>query len=279
VQVAYPAPGATSSRGDASWGDPECPGPPGAAISPHGIDVAKRPDGRTSLLAVNHGGRESVELFEVLWSGAEARLEWRGCALAPEGALFNDAVHLPGSGFLVTRMLDRDDEMWGMLRASLGRATGRVYEWQPRAGFRPVPGSAGPMPNGIEVSSDGAELYLNLYSAGEVRRVARDSGRVLAAGRVRQPDNSSWAADGRLLVASHKGGVAENMACMRLREGACGMAFEILALDPQTLDGEVIFANAGPPMGGATVAIEVNGDLLMGSFAGDRLIRARPGGL
>jgi hypothetical protein len=134
------------------------------------------------------------------------------------------------------------------------------------------------MPNGIEVSADGAEIYLNLYSAGEVRRIARDSGRILATGRVRNPDNSSWASDGRLLVASHTGGIAEQMACMRLREGACGMAFEIVALDPHSLEGEAIFANAGSPMGGGTIAIEVDGDLLMGSFAGNRLIRARLGG-
>jgi hypothetical protein len=27
------------------WGDPDCPGPPSAAFSPHGIDLASRLDG------------------------------------------------------------------------------------------------------------------------------------------------------------------------------------------------------------------------------------------
>ena len=80
--------------------------------------------------------------------------------------------------------------------------------------------------------------------------------------------------DGRLLVASHVGGFSEYEPCMNLAAGACPMAFEILALDPVSLEGDVIFANRGAPMGGGTVAIDVGGELVIGSFAGDRVIRA-----
>ena len=66
------------------------------------------------------------------------------------------------------------------------------------------------------------------------------------------------------------------MRCQELDEGACPLSFEIVALDPETLEGELVFANEGAPMGAGTVAVEVGSDLLIGSFAGDRIIKVRP---
>jgi sugar lactone lactonase YvrE len=279
LRILFPPPAsaaAQSAAGD-DWGDPSCPGPTDAAFSPHGMDLAHRADGALSLLVVNHGGREAVEMFEVTGTNADVAVHWRGCAAAPEGALLNDVVHLPGGGFAVTRMMDKDAQISGMLRSMLGMETGRVYEWQPATGLRALPGSEGAMPNGIEVSPDGRGLYSTRYGAGEVRRVGRPGGALLGSAPVKQPDNSTWAPDGRLLVASHTGGLGEQMACMRHEPGtACSLAFEIVALDPDTLEKQVVFAHEGPPMGAATVAVELGGELWMGSFASDRLIRARP---
>lgn len=258
------------------WGDPDCPGPPGAEFSPHGIDLARRPDRRSQLLVVNHGGRESVELFEVTGAGPVAALEWRGCALPPDGAFFNDVVHLPDGGFLVTQMMDRDAQLWGRLRAALGLETGFVYEWGPGRGYRAVPGTEGSMPNGIEVSADGREIFLNLYGAGEVRRISRETGEVLAQVELPAPDKSSWGRDGRLLVASHVGPLGDILACLEVVEGACPLAFEIVALDPVTLEAERVFANAGAPMGAGSVALDLGGELLIGALAGDRILRAPP---
>src|SRR5215813_10092369 len=41
---------------------------------PHGIDVSLRPDGRVELYVVNHGGTESVEVFEVHLDGPRPAL-------------------------------------------------------------------------------------------------------------------------------------------------------------------------------------------------------------
>ena len=44
----------------------ECPGPlDGAVASPHGLGATTTPEGTEYLYVVNHGGRESVEVFEV----------------------------------------------------------------------------------------------------------------------------------------------------------------------------------------------------------------------
>ena len=128
--------------------------------------------------------------------------------------------------------------------------------------------------NFIELSADGKDIYLNVYSVGEVRRISRASGEVLAIADIAYPDNLTWSKQGQLLVASQTGtGIAAQMACADLREGACPFAFEIIALDPETMKTTMIFANEGPPMGAATVALDVGGAIVIGSVLADRVIR------
>jgi hypothetical protein len=61
--------------------------------------------------------------------------------------------------------------------------------------------------------------------------------------------------------------------CQRTERGACPLAFEIVALDPANLTRETVLAHEGPPLGAATVAVDVDGALYIGSFKGDRLVR------
>ena len=256
----------------AGWGAPSCPGPP-SAFSPHGVDLEQREDGSWQLLVVNHGGRESVEFFQVTTADGRPRLHWRGCTPVPRPEFLNDVVGDGAGGFWATHMYPRDAALASMLKAMLGTDVGHVVRWQPGSGFSVVPGSAGRMPNGIERSADGRELYVNLYLGSEVIRLDRTSGRVLARAEVPSPDNSTWGEDGRLLVASHDDGLLEFGACGDLESGACGFRFRILALDPETLEAEVLLEHRGAPMGGVTVARQVNGDLWLGTFAGDRIAR------
>ena len=64
-------------------------------------------------------------------------------------------------------------------------------------------------------------------------------------------------------------------ACSELEAGTCPIAFEIVALSPDLSEREVLFANAGPPMGAGTVAIQVGDELVIGTFAGDRVALVR----
>ena len=215
---------------------------------------------------VNHAGRESVELFEVAADGA---LTWRGCAEAPEGGYLNDVVVLRDGSFWVTRMFDQGSDTWAFLRAQFSLDTGWAYAWSQTVGFSKLPGSDGPFPNGIEKSDDERYAYLNTFNGARKIEVATGT---IAAERTMDPlDNSYWSDDGRLLVASHTGSVAEMLACLSVPEGACGMPFEIVALDPEDLSEQVIIAHQGAPMGGATVALQRDGVYYLGTFAGDRL--------
>ena len=273
LALAYPPVGGDASAPRPGWGDAHCPGPPGAAFSPHGLDLATRPDGALQLLVVNHGGRESIELFEVSDSPGAPELAWRGCALAPEDALLNDVAALPDGGFVTTKFLSKNHPNWSSLLGLLRLSTGYVLEWQPEGGFRRLPGTDAPLPNGIAVSRDGETLFVDEYLADEVRKISRRSGELLGKADVASPDNLNWTADGRLLVASHNAPLNEILACGDVVQGQCPFHFSIVLLDPKEMKGVALYENAGPPMGAGTSALRIGNDLLIGSFAGDRLLR------
>jgi hypothetical protein len=277
-----------------SWGDASCPGEIGDALSPHGIHLSKRRDGRMQLLVVNHGGRESVEFFEVTGhdshvprggrgrreasgEGELLTLEWRGCAVAPPFSALNDVVALPQGGFLVTHMTRNDGPdamMRGIQAGERGENTGHVWRWQPSTGFVVQRGSEGPMPNGIQLDAAGEVAYINMgVSTGGVRKIELDTGEVLGFASLPNPDNSSWTEDGHLLVAGLSRG-ADIAPCLQATFAvSCGAKFYVAELDPATLATKVLLEHEGPPMGLATVAVEVGKFLYVGSAAGDRILR------
>ena len=258
------------------WGDPQCSPPAVASFSPHGIDLARRDSGEWELLSVNHGARESVEFLELEVSAEGLSLDWRGCALDPDHSSFNDVVAKRDGGFWVTQMSHSGRQWLALLEALVGIDTGCVYAWTPAHGFAEVPGTSAVLPNGITASADERFLYLaTANGGGEVRKIDAGTGRTLVHRAVAKPDNFSWAEDGRLVVASHADSIWELAACRGLARGACGAAFEVLALDPDTLEGFAWLAHRGAPIGGVSVAVQLGDSLYLGSFAGDRLARWR----
>ncbi|HJO24483.1 MAG: hypothetical protein QF890_04175 [Myxococcota bacterium] len=272
----FPLENATPGPGD--WGSAQCPGPPGTAFSPHGINLGRGPDGSWMLLAVNHGGRESIEFFEVLPSSEKLALRWRGCVPAPEGANLNDVLILPEGGFLTTHMFPASGTAGTALQIlrmiAFETKLGRVLEWQPETGFSDVPGTEASFPNGLEISDDGSTLYLNVYMGDEVRAIRLDTGETVFSAEVESPDNATWSSDGRLLVASHPGSFLETLACTSIESGSCIRPFQIVAIDAETGISEVVIDSDGTPMGAGTVALQVGDDVWIGSFIGDRIGRA-----
>ncbi|MCC5886982.1 MAG: hypothetical protein JJT88_11170 [Gammaproteobacteria bacterium] len=270
--VLYPL--ADADAPEIGWGQADCPGPPGPEFSPHGLDLIQRGDGRHALLVINHGGRESVEYFEVDPEAVgAARLSWRGCVMMPEPLFLNDLVALGDGGFWATHMYPRDAEMSSVLKALFGTDTGWVVEWRPQSGFAEVPGTRAPMPNGIARCAEERHVYLNAYFGSEVRRIDVESGEVLARVAVPHPDNLTWAKDGRLLVASHRAGLRQIASCRDVRHGTCAVAFSILALDPEDLTSEILLERDDVPTGAVSVALQVDEHIWLGTFAGDRVAR------
>ncbi|MBN1652855.1 MAG: hypothetical protein JXA30_03685 [Deltaproteobacteria bacterium] len=260
------------------WGDENCPGPPTKAFNPHGIDLSTRTDGKQQLLAINHGGRESVEFFELIENQKGIELIWRGCAIAPDNSFLNDVVALPNGGFLVSHMFPKSHGLTALyhnIRAILGSDTGHVFEWRRNRGFKQLAGTDAPFPNGIEVSENGDDIYLNVYHGNQVRRVSRASGKPLGEITVPHPDNITWSDEGRLLVASHIARAIEVAKCFAIEKGACPVGFEVVEIAPDLSKKKRLFQNQGPPMGAGTVAVSLGNELFIGSFKADRMLRVK----
>jgi hypothetical protein len=258
------------------WGDAACAPPPTDTFAPHGIDLARRSDGTSQLLVVNHAERDRVEYFAVEESDVGLALYWRGCVPAPPQAYLNDVVTRPDGGFWVTDSMPRTQRLWALLRGLVFAGdTGRVWRYTRSAGFVVEPGSAMPFPNGIAKAPGADMLYVASFFGNAVRRIDLGKGEVTGSVAVGHPDNLTWAADGDLLVASHSDSLLELAACRGLADGSCGAAFDVVEVDPAALTQRLILAHRGAPIGGVSVALELGGELYLGTFAGDRIARWR----
>ncbi|MFU8817175.1 MAG: hypothetical protein ACNA7W_17650 [Pseudomonadales bacterium] len=266
-------PGADRVQPAEGWGDAACPPP--EIFSPHGIDLEQLESGAHALYVINHGGRESVEMFEVLEDEQGVELLWRGCVLAPEHGYFNDLVVLQNGDFWVSQMFPRDANVtWAALRMQFtGYAPGYAYHWSPAGGFARLPGTDAKFANGIEKSADERYVFLNSYFGDELIKVDTATGTRLGSVAVASPDNLTWSPTGELLVASHHASIPEMLACTEIDAGSCGFRFQIVAVNPDTLDARVLLDHEGPPMGAATVALPFEDSVYLGTFAGDRIAR------
>lgn len=285
TRALYTAGGTGDAPGDGGppWGDPACSEAP-ATLLAHGIDLRRRADGRWQLLVVNHGGRESVEFFELAGGPQGLEAAWRGCAEAPEDASLNDVVGLPGGGFLVTRMTSRDAPLWEMLLAVVGIDNGVVYRWDPDSGYRELPGTEGRFPNGIALAPGGDSFYVNMYLGSSVRHyslpeaslpeTSLPKAELLGEVAVSRPDNLSWTGEGHLLVASHHASLWQLMGSLRQDHRVPSLLpYSIVEIDPQTLATRELFHHEGEPMGAGTVAVQRDDALYIGSYVGDRIVR------
>jgi len=273
VHKLYPGSTSRIARSD-FWGAPTCM-TPSKTFQPHGIDLSQRSDGRWQLLVVNHGGRESVEFFELQLSKHDStQLVWRGCAEAPEQGSFNDVAALPDGGFLVTHMADKDSEMWQLFLSLFGVDSGFVYRWDQAKGYYPIVGTEGKMPNGVAVSPDGTTFFVNQYFDNELRKYDLATGDLLGAVSVEKPDNLSWNPQGRLYVASQHASLLELIKSVNTKTAVPSLLpFSIYEVDPQTMQKKRVVERKGKPMGAGTVAVEVDGYLYIGSYLGDRMIK------
>ena len=270
--------GAAASVPSGRLGSTECPGPPDAAkLDTQGLSLRRLGTGRSRLYAVNHGGRESIEIFDVTEHNGMPFTTWRGCVLMPPGNAAN-AVATYADGTILATVLNRP----GTTKADFmrGKPTGGVYEWHPgAAGFRLLPGIELPGNNGLETSPDGRFFYvvafgvhaIVMYSRTDTRRPLRQA---TAPGFM--PDNVRWEGDG--LIAA--GMTYDEPACGGIRRIVNGRAdpmlchrgYVVAAVGPKTLHFTVL-ASAGPnpAFNGVTTGLLMGGRLWLGSYQADRV--------
>jgi hypothetical protein len=283
---------------EVGWGDDDCEAPDADEFSPRGIDSVRRSDGRIEVAAVNQGRRRAVELFELVAAleppadrpptyvpavdddqpqrmpaPIELALLWRGCVRSPTAASFGDIAADPRGGFWVTQAFPRQHPFWSYLKARLGFSTGYLYRWHPKSGFERVAGTEARLPSGIALAHDGSHVFYGTYLGDEVLKFDLASGEVVGRTVVMQPNKMSWGRDGRLLVASHTAGFLERGQCDDEPVGACGFSFEVVSIEPDSMDASVLLAHRGMPIGGVDAAVNLGDSLYLASHLGDRIVR------
>ena len=274
----YPAGAPLAQHDTETFG--ACPGAPvpGAFVS-HGLAIRPRADGHSTLYVVGHGGREAVEVFDVDASGDAPVLTWRGCVPTPDGMEANSVASLPDGSLLVTIPLHHGIPISDALA---GKPTGAVYRWSPgEPGFTMLRGTELPYANGIEASADGREFYVassglfnvTAFSNENPAQVLRRTGTFTFV-----PDNLRMDGEGRLLTAGldvvyEACGAVKQSEEFSLEEFAsCPRPFTVLAIDPQSMQTEVVATGpANPAFSNITMALPVGDELWIGTFAGDRI--------
>lgn len=257
---------------------PQCPGPVDPKLfNARGLSLRKQSDGHYTLHVVNHGGRESIEIFDVQLSGDKPTLRWRGCRLMPVGQVGN-AVATFSDGTLLVTVLTRPGT--AIADFVLGKITGAVWAWKPGATrFTLVKGSELPGNNGLETDPDDRHFYVVAFGWHAVlvydrRDTDKPVRRIVMPDFM--PDNIHWT-DGRLVAAGMR---FDEPACGGLRQVVNGEADKMLchrgyvaaAIDP--VAGTVSTIAYGAPesaFNGVSAAAIVGDTLWVGSYQADRL--------
>ena len=251
-----------------------CPGPldPKQAIL-HGLSLRPAQGGHYTLYATNHGGRESVEVFDLDPRGAAPAATWIGCVVTPDKLAFNSVAAF-SDGALVATVLVFPDKTFQDVWA--GRNTGIVLMWTPGSkDFRRLPGTELPGNNGIETSADDREFFV--VSTGLKRVVAfsrADPSKPLRTAQLKEfgPDNVRLVGN-RLLTA---GIIDAEPACggapKKPEDIQCPRGWVVDAIDPKTMAiTEIARGPAAPPYTGTATAMPVGDTLWLSSFTGDRV--------
>jgi len=252
-----------------------CPGPldPKQAVL-HGLSLRPAAGGRYTVYATNHGGRESIEVFELNAAGGAPSATWIGCVVLTSGMAANSVAAFT-DGSLVATVLILPGKTFEDAFAL--RSTGVVLAWSPGdATFRPLPGTELSANNGIETSPDDREFYVASTTTKRIVAFSRAAPhKPLRTAQLKEfgPDNVRWTADNRLITA---GMIDDEPSCggpPRTEEAIrCPRGYVAATIDPKTM--AVTELARGPrttSFTGTAMAMRVGDELWLGSFFADRL--------
>jgi hypothetical protein len=240
---------------------PDCPGPPAAPFTTHGLYLEAGNRQVLRLMAVVHGSRESIDVFEVDARPSTPSLTWIGCVIAPEPIGLNSVRGLTDGGFITTNWLPRGGTPDAMQKMMAGEKNGELWEWHTASGWQKVPGSEAAGANGIELSDDGKTIYMAAWGSQSFIRLSRGAtpikrDEIPLGFRV---DNIHFARDGALMAAGQITHPSNRTS-------------RVVRIDPKTLAlRDVLTRPDDATFAGNTTAIEVGKNLWLGSYRGNRI--------
>jgi hypothetical protein len=270
---------------DFDWAEfGSCPGAPSArAFEPHGISLMPEKNGYYRLLTVNHGGRETIEVFDVDTNADIPLLTWRGCIQSPPG--FTNSVAQFSDGTMLVSVLTRP----GTTIADFvdGRNTGGVFELRPGSRkFRFLSGTDLPGDNGLATDPDQKHFYVvafGLHAIVTFSRYHTDKPIRISVAPGFMPDNIHWV-DGHLIAA---GMVSDEPACGGVRKVIRGVAdgmlchrgYGVAEFYPDSGQFRMIaYGEPNPAFNGVSSALPIGDTLWLGSYQADRIAyRGLPG--
>ena len=258
---------------------PLCPSAPDLGhLETHGLSIRAGKNNRATIYAVAHGGRESIEIFNVDASGTTPVLTWTGCVVMPEGMPANSVASF-SDGSIVATILLMPGKTFGDSLAM--RPTGAVVKWSPGAtGFTTVGNSSLPGNNGIEVSADDSEIYV-VSSGFQTIVVFSNTNPVRQLRSTKQlpitPDNVHMGPNGMLLTAGMKNDVPEcggppnprmDLAILsKCPRGSIG-----IEINPATMATKVLVETKTiPTFSNATMVLTTGKRFWLGTFNGNRI--------
>jgi SMP-30/gluconolaconase/LRE-like protein len=252
-----------------------CPAPldPKQAVL-HGLSLRPAGNNRYTVYATNHGGRESIEVFELDASSATPTATWVGCVLMPMGMAANSVAAFRDGTLLATVLILPGKTFED---AFAQKNTGAVFQW--KAGertFTMIPGTELSANNGIETSPDDREFFVASTTTKQIIAFSRDKpGTKLRTAQLKEfgPDNVRWTTDNKLITAGmidnepSCGGPPKTEAGIR-----CPRGYVVATIDPKTMAvTEIARGPATPAFTGTAMAMRAGNELWLGSFFADRL--------
>ena len=265
---------------DNVWGDPECERE-NMIFSPHGIDINQRIDGSYQLAIVNHMPTETIELFELIEINDAWSLIWRGCVDAPAHGYFNDVALKSNGSFYVSQMYDKNISLLMLaVMDTTKEDTGYVYHWTIKNGFKRLINTDGAFPNGVELSNDESNLFINYAFGNKISKYNLSSKTIEASFSMNGiPDNITIDGDYLWVGAQDYSGLDSLIYCGVFAKdifedpmiNQCPLPFAAYHLKQSDLSLVNSYKYSNTVMGTATVALSVNGQLYFGTYHGDRI--------
>ena len=229
---------------------------------PHGVSLHVGPEGRVTLMVVNHErGNHTVEIYD--WNGEV--LAHRRTIAGPLMVSPNDLHALDHERFIVTNDHANPPGFARTIEEYFRREISNVLYYD-GSRFHEAVGGIG-LPNGVNASPDGRTLYVASTITGSIRTFDLDpsSGRLSPKGRIEigsGVDNIDVDAEGRLWVAAHP----KLLTFVRhVSDPAVLAPSQVFRIDPASARVEEVYLDLGSGIAGSSVAAFDDGRLLIGT--------------